>query len=98
MDAVADKESYLYSNGEIKAFIRSLKTKLDASKVVDLTVIGKGDGPPAESGGAITSSPPPPYCKDSFRQRDWLDFFTAVKSIFEYYPAISVDIGKHVKD
>jgi hypothetical protein len=96
-NSVAGKESYPYSNCDMSVFIQSFREILNASKVVDITVTGKGDGPPKESDCAITS-PPPPYCKDSMAQRDWMAFYPAVRSIFAYYPAILVDIGKYVKD
>jgi hypothetical protein len=81
----------------MNAFIQSFRKILNASKVVDITVTGKGDGPPKGCDCAITS-PLPPYCKDSMAQRDWMSFYPAVRIIIAYYPAISVDIGKHVKE
>ncbi|KAM0203247.1 hypothetical protein ACHAPA_009477 [Fusarium lateritium] len=94
----ADKDIYLYSNSDMNMFIESFRRILNASKAVNLTVTGKGDQTPKESSCGIASPPPPPYYKSSMTQRDWLAFYPAARSIFAYYPAITVDIEKDVTD
>ncbi|KAM0242864.1 hypothetical protein ACHAP5_007198 [Fusarium lateritium] len=93
----ADKDTYLYSNSDMNMFIESFRKILNASKAVNLTVTGKGNQIPKESFCDI-ASPPPPYYKSFMTQRDWLAFYPAARSIFAYYPAITVDIEKDITD